>query len=404
MLTALKTWYRNGGSTHPMASMREVVTLRAIASVVIAAAVLKALTTSPHPGLHGTGLAVLIATVGFVITVGGGFVAASSPSKRIGEPEMFVLVMAMTAASVAGDLLQPNASWQTGPYFVAVVAALRFGRVSGPVTLAIADGAMLIVAGIKDALPATASLLILGTLPWFLVLRLLRHVRAQHEALELSSVAEARAQVAAERGRITRELHDVLAHSLSALALHLESTRLLAHEKDIDRELARALDTAHHLAASGLDEARQAVAAARGDEMPGPDGLVALVDGFSEQSALPVSLEVSGKPRDLPPDARLAVYRTAQEALTNVRRHAVPDAVDVRLDYHDDATVLVVEDRAAALTPRPAPASETGGGYGLVGMRERAELLGGSLLAAPTPYGFRVELRIPSFDRHGSGS
>ena len=284
------------------------------------------------------------------------------------------------------------------------MAALRFGRVSGPVTLAIADGALLIVAGIKDALPATASLLILGTLPWFLVLRLLRHVRAQHEALELSSVAEARAQVAAERGRIARELHDVLAHSLSALALHLESTRLLAHEKDVDRELARALDTAHHLAASGLDEARQAVAAARGDEMPGPDRLAALVDGFSEQSALPVSLEVSGKPRDLPPDARLAVYRTAQEALTNVRRHAVPDAVDVRLDYHDDATVLVVEDRAAAPTPHPAPASETGGGYGLVGMRERAELLGGSLLAAPTPHGFRVELRIPSFDGHGSGS
>ena len=107
---------------------------------------------------------------------------------------------------------------------------------------------MLSVAAAYNALGAVLSLLVLGALPWFLILRLLRHVRAQHEALEVSSVAEARAATVAERGRIARELHDVLAHSLSALALHLESTRLLAHEKDVDRELVER-STPPHLAA-----------------------------------------------------------------------------------------------------------------------------------------------------------
>lgn len=403
MLSALKSWYRGGASPQPLASMREIVLMRVIAGVVLAVVAVHSATVSPKPSLHGTGLEVLLALIVFMLFVGGGVALVSMPTRQIGEPLTFLLVMAMTAATAFGGVVQPDGSWTAGPYFIAVVAAARLGRVSGVVTLAIADAAMLLVAAAYNSLGAVLSLLVLGALPWFLILRLLRHVRAQHEALEVSSVAEARAATVAERGRIARELHDVLAHSLSALALHLESTRLLAHEKDVDRELARALDTAHHLAASGLDEARRAVAAARGDEVPGPDGLASLVDGFSDGNTTPVSLEVRGEARELAPDARLAVYRTAQEALTNVRRHAVPDRVEVRLDYREDATVLVVEDRAAAPVPRLAKPSQLSGGYGLVGMRERAELLGGSLHAAPTAHGFRVELRIPSVNGRSHG-
>ncbi|HTW12033.1 MAG TPA: histidine kinase, partial [Solirubrobacteraceae bacterium] len=194
-----------------------------------------------------------------------------------------------------------------------------------------------------------------------------------------------------------RELHDVLAHSLSALALQLESTRLLARDRDADPEVARAIDQAHHLAASGLDDARRAIAAARGDELPGPERIEALAGAFQDQSGLPVNVSVEGEPRELPPDARLAVYRTAQEALTNVRRHAAPERVQVSLAYLPGSTVLVVEDHATAGTPPPLnPDATTGGGYGLTGMRERAELLGGELLAAATADGFRVELRIPA--------
>jgi signal transduction histidine kinase len=186
----------------------------------------------------------------------------------------------------------------------------------------------------------------------------------------------------------------VLAHSLSALALHVESARLLARESNAAPAVTRAIDRAHHLAASGLDEARRAIGAARGEQLPGPDGLGALVDGFGERSSLPVELEVRGEPRELPADARLAIYRTAQEALTNVARHATPQRVNISLDYREDAAVLVVEDHARPGSPA-APPVASGGGHGLMGMRERAELLGGSLSAAPTEHGFRVELRLP---------
>ena len=199
----------------------------------------------------------------------------------------------------------------------------------------------------------------------------------------------------AERGRLTREMHDVLAHSLSALALQLETTRLLARDRGVGDEITLAIDRAHHLAASGLDEARRAIAAGRGEQLPGPERIGALADAFREQSGLPVAVRVLGEPGELSPEARLAMYRTAQEALTNVRRHATAERVDVRLDYGPDSTVLVVEDHAIPGSARPAPIGLTAG-YGLTGMRERAELLGGELLAQPTSSGFRVELRLPA--------
>ena len=179
-------------------------------------------------------------------------------------------------------------------------------------------------------------------------------------------------------------MHDVLAHSLSALALQLETRACSRAAVASTPRSPRAIDRAHHLAASGLDEARRAIAAARGDELPGPERIGALADAFREQSGLPVALEVSGEPRELAPEARLAVYRTAQEALTNVRRHAAAERVDVKLDYGPDSTVLVVEDHAVAGVLAAAGRSRRPAGYGLTGMRERAELLGGELLAAPT--------------------
>jgi signal transduction histidine kinase len=240
---------------------------------------------------------------------------------------------------------------------------------------------------------STAAIsLLLSVPPWYFVMRLIRAMRLQHEELKASRAAEARAATEAERGRLAREMHDVLAHSLSALALQLESTRLLARDRDTDPDVVRALDGAHHLAAEGLDEVRRAIAAARGDQLPGPEGLEALTEAFEQHSGIPVALTVSGEPRELASDARLAIYRTAQEAFTNVRRHSTAESVDVRLDYQPEATVLTVEDRAAIGPPPPTP---IGGGYGLTGMRERAELLGGTLRAEPTNSGFVVELRLP---------
>jgi signal transduction histidine kinase len=105
---------------------------------------------------------------------------------------------------------------------------------------------------------------------------------------------------------------------------------------------------------------------------------------------------VGGPERPVPPEVGLALYRTAQEALTNSAKYAGPGArVELRLTYDDAAVELTVEDTRPAGTP-DAASGLTFGGYGLTGMRERAELLGGSLTAGPTGVGFGVRLRLPA--------
>ncbi len=118
-----------------------------------------------------------------------------------------------------------------------------------------------------------------------------------------------------------------------------------------------------------------------------------------EPGAGAATLTVTGTPRDLPSDARLALYRVAQEALTNVRRHADAERVDVALAWSPGEVVLTVEDRAGVPVGAGGEAPRRvgpGGGHGLTGMRERAELLGGTLDAGPTPDGFRVRLALPA--------
>jgi signal transduction histidine kinase len=285
--------------------------------------------------------------------------------------------------------------WPDGPLLVALIAAWWLARSTAVAVFACSVAVVATAAGIEGR-PGNVVSILFTAVPWFLVMRLLRELAAQRNELRASRKAEAEAAVLAERARLAREIHDVLAHSLSALALHLESTRLVAAQDGADNELTRAIDHAHQLAANGLQEARGAVAAARGDELPGPDRLAVLAEDFTHQSGLPVAVAVHGEPRRLEPDARLAVYRTAQEALTNIRRHATPERVAIDLSYLPQSTVLVVEDRATAGASLPPVASAAGAGYGLTGMRERAELLGGELRVEPTAGGFRVELRLPA--------
>jgi signal transduction histidine kinase len=102
---------------------------------------------------------------------------------------------------------------------------------------------------------------------------------------------------------------------------------------------------------------------------------------------------VSGEPRPLDVDARLALYRTAQEALTNVLRHSAADRVEIALRYEPEGVGLVVSDHGQGA---PVAVGAGADGYGLTGMRERAELLGGRLSAGPTEDGYRVELWLPT--------
>ncbi len=217
----------------------------------------------------------------------------------------------MVAAGAVLATSQPNGLWEAIPYYVAIVVAMRLERVTAVWVLGLTLDALGAVAGLGNQWGAALGT-IAGALPWFLVMRQMRHMREQNLALEASQAAEARAAAALERSRLAREMHDVLAHTLSALALQLESTRLLAHDRGVGSDVSRAIDQAHGLAASGLEEARRAISTARGDALPGPERLRSLAQAVSEQSGLPVSVDVRGEPRELAAEARLAVYRTAQ--------------------------------------------------------------------------------------------
>lgn len=198
--------------------------------------------------------------------------------------------------------------------------------------------------------------------------------------------AEAESAALAERARIAREIHDVLAHSLSAQLVHLEAARLLI-ERGADQEtVLERVVAARGMAREGLAETRQALSALRGEVSPVEDFLGELVT--THEGA---DVTVTGERQPVPAEASQAVRRVAQEALTNVRKHAPGAKVHIRLDYAEHEVTLDVRDSRG----RPGELSGSGAGYGLLGMRERAELLGGSLEAGPGEEGFVVTLKVP---------
>ncbi|WP_328536272.1 sensor histidine kinase [Streptomyces sp. NBC_00344] len=198
--------------------------------------------------------------------------------------------------------------------------------------------------------------------------------------------AEAESAALAERSRIAREIHDVLAHSLSAQLVHLEAARLLIERDAGSEQVLERVVAARGMAREGLAETRQALSALRGEMTP--------VEEFLQEVVPGAGLAVTGEHRPLRAEASQAVRRVAQEAMTNVRKHAPGADVRVRLEYLAEEVVLEIRDSGAR-----APVSElavSGSGYGLLGMQERAELLGGTLEAGPDEEGFLVRLRVPA--------
>ena len=228
-----------------------------------------------------------------------------------------------------------------------------------------------------------------------------------------AAAAEARQAHDAERSRFARELHDVLSHLLSAIAVQAGAARL-ASQRD-PGVAVRTVGGIEDIARQGLIELNRIVGALRRDEhelldrrpQPRLDDLPDLIGG-ARAAGLQVRLAVAGLPRTLPPSVELAAYRVVQESLTNALRYARSAPASVALSYHDDGLDLTVENdapvaMAAGRRAAAAPGGEAGersvrgGARGLQGLAERAQLLGGSLQAGPRPGGgFSVHAWLPA--------
>lgn len=303
--------------------------------------------------------------------------------RRVGEP-ILLLALAMAAGVAANGL---HAFTGISPLFMAVwLAPCRIRPLQALLMTAVAIAGFSwtsYVGGMEASVNFGIAFGLLCTECFSAVVGQLRVAHDQAAAL-------AEAKVLAERQRLAREIHDVLAHSLSAQVLHLEGTRMLL-ESGCSPELAvERVMRAGDLARAGLEETKRAVAALRGDQTPLAEQLESLATEFHGLTGKPCSVHVSGDPEELVVETRLTVLRTAQEALTNVRKHSPGASVTIALRRCDSWCSLEVVDTGGV------PVSSNGTGYGLVGMRERAELLGGDLDAGPTDSGFRVRLRVPA--------
>lgn len=195
--------------------------------------------------------------------------------------------------------------------------------------------------------------------------------------------------VLAERGRIARELHDVLAHTLSGLSVQLEGARLLAEHTGADPRLVEQVGNAQSLARSGMAGAKRAVATLRGEALPGPDQIPELVDQARLSTGSPVVYRVEGEPWPVAPEIGLPLYRAVQEALSNIAKHARGAAAEVTVRWTADAVGVEVLDHGGTSSGLPS------GGFGLAGLAERAALAGGRLESGPWAEGWRVCLTMP---------
>ncbi len=223
-------------------------------------------------------------------------------------------------------------------------------------------------------------------------------VRERRASAELAQANRRLAEYAAqaeelattkERNRLARELHDSLGHYLTVIHVHLE-----AAEQHLERDPTRArqsLTKAARLTHEGLDDVRRSVAALRVtavESAPLPTVLSGLADELSA-SGTETRFRLVGVPRSLSLPVELAVYRAAQEALTNVRKHAKATSAEVGLEYGDGHVRLCIRDDGLGAEPEPRL------GFGLLGVRERARLIGAELRITPSP-GFELVMTVPS--------
>lgn len=370
-------------------------TIRPLGWAVILVVVLGSANSHPAPGLHGRALAVTLALCLFaatlLIAIRGSFPARSFELQA-------AVITAMGGAGVALAALQLKGATGVAAAVAVFMSITRLPFRAG----AGLGGAITVAFGIVTAIAGdSSSALAAGILVMVLlgvVAQFLKRSRESQDQIEilLAQLEDARdeqtrAAAIAERSRIASELHDVLAHSLSGAAIQLQGARKLAERERAGERVAEAINRASELVRAGLANARQAVGALRGDPLPTIAELPALIDSYRADMHLDVALRFEGESRMLSADPSLALYRGAQEALTNVARYAPSACTTVTVCFEVDRTRLSVINGASAAPPHQG----MGGGRGLEGLRERIQQAGGTMSAGPTDDGWQVEIEVP---------
>jgi signal transduction histidine kinase len=334
--------------------------------------------------------------------------------RRFPIPAVLIVLVAMTAYQVYDypsvnvdafgpvlvlyTLVQSRPRWQSIAATIALVAGLIVAQAfhDGEV-----NGADYLNLGVMVILIWTVS-------------ELMRSRRAQADELATRNreLDEARHElahqaVAEERVRIARELHDVVAHSMSVIAVQSGMGRhVIATQPE---EAARALANIEETSRSALNEMRRILSVLRSEDEPAgslaPAPTLLDLDHLARQlddAGLPVTIDVVGDRADVPAGVDLSAYRIVQEALTNVMKHAGDASAEVHVEYGNDAVVVEILDDgrgAAAAHDAAVPGSSNG----LLGMRERVAVYGGEITAGPRRGGgFRVHARLPLNGTNGS--
>lgn len=373
-----------------------------------------------HPKLVDGGLAAVIALIGVVPAVAMGRIVMIPVALALAVPIVFRRthpVGAFAAAAGVGIIqvvanVRPSAPDLAVVILLYTLAAYRPRRISVAGLAVCLLGAATAVARWSPSRLSVLDWLLVGSvmfggpslIAWVLG-DSMRYRRAHYANLEeraarLEAERDAQAQIAAaaERARIARELHDVVAHNVSVMVVQADGA---SYTLDSDPGRAReALAAISHTGRQALAEMRRLLGVLRRDEganetgrapLPGIAELGELLEQ-ARAAGLPVSLTVAGAPRPLPDGAALAAYRIVQESLTNTRKHAGPRvSAAVTLRFLEDTLVLAVTDDG-----RGAAATSDGAGHGLAGMRERVAVYGGSVEAGPRRGGgFQVVARLP---------
>ena len=373
----------------------------AVRTLVLVGVLVTVPLAEPHPGAGIRGTAVAVAL---------GVSAASWIAWLLSGRSTRRAVAALAVMGMAGGVLAGLSPLSPALAVGSVVTSAAGVRLNTETSLAITAGtvAAFLAAGLATGAPIETLVGYPLAFIGFWAFGLTRHaylLRAEQAERTLAEAhraheAENHAAALAERARIAREIHDVLAHSLAAVSVNLQAAEgLLDTLPEGNPELGRAIECisrAGVLTREGLAEARRAIQALRGDAAPLADQLSVLAKEWEADSNVPVDFSISGSPRPVSAEVGLAAYRTAQEALTNARKHAPGQPVRLRLEF---STTQIAVHVANSLMPTVGDGrhmARDGTGYGLTGLRERAALGGGTLLAGPAGGEWQLCLRIPA--------